>query len=316
VQIFEAALMFVMGLNMFGLFEISLPGSLQNRLASIGGLGVRGAFVIGFATGPIAAPCATAGLVGILDYVFRMRDVVGGGVALLFYSLGLGLPFFLVGAFSLGLPKPGVWMDRIKSVFGLVLFVLGLYYLRSLVPVFQHPPHAIPAHPGLYVALVVLGLGVGAIHLSLKSESRLEIGRKVAGIVLASLGAAWLVAYEPPSPTIAWQHDARNAAEQARSHHQPVLIDFGAYWCPDCNKLARETFTHPSVRRESARFIAIKVFPENAEQENEAVLALRESYGVRGLPTLLVFNSQGREVLRLTDFVPPERLVALLRAVD
>ncbi|MCA9603485.1 MAG: disulfide bond formation protein DsbD, partial [Myxococcales bacterium] len=52
------ALVFVaMALSMFGAFDLALPASLQNRLAQMGGVGWKGAFVLGFVSGLIAAPC-------------------------------------------------------------------------------------------------------------------------------------------------------------------------------------------------------------------------------------------------------------------
>ncbi len=305
--------MFAMALNMFGLFEVTLPASLQNRLAAVGGIGVKGAFLIGFATGPIAAPCATAGLVGILDYVFRQRDAVGGGTALFFYSLGLGLPFWLVGALSLGLPKPGAWMDRVKSAMGIVLVVLGLYYLRHLVPVFGTPPRFVPSRPLLYAAMVVAGIGLGAVHLSFGEGSSSQRVRKVLGIVIASVGAAWLIAWEPPVPTIAWGTNAHGAAALARSSRRPVIVDFGATWCPACEELGHRTFTDPSVRREMTRFTAIKV---DATESTPDIDAVQREHQVRGLPTVLVFDSSGREVVRVTEFVAAPRMVEMLRRIN
>lgn len=313
VQIFEAVLMAVMAANMFGLFEVSLPSSLQNRLAAIGGLGVKGAFAIGFATGPIAAPCATAGLVGILDYVFRQRDVVGGGVALYFYSLGLGLPFWLVGAASVGLPKPGVWMDRIKSVFGVVLTVMAFYYLRHLVPVFAHPPAWLPAKTWFFAALVVAGVALGAIHLSLKEGTGVERARKVAGVLVASIGAVWLIAYEPPAPAIAWATHVPTSLTRARAEGRPVLIDFGASWCVACEELLHKTFSEADVRREAGRFVTVKV---DASEPTPEIDALQARYQVRGLPTVILLDSQGREVTRVTEFVPAPRMLALMRGVN
>jgi thiol:disulfide interchange protein DsbD len=313
VQIFEAVLMAVMAANMFGLFEVSLPLELQNRLAAIGGLGVKGAFAIGFATGPIAAPCATAGLVGILDYVFRQRDVVGGGVALYFYSLGLGLPFWLVGAASVGLPKPGVWMDRIKSVFGVVLTVMAFYYLRHLVPVFAHPPAWLPAKTWFFAALVVAGVALGAIHLSLKEGTGVERARKVAGVLVASIGAVWLIAYEPPAPAIAWATHVPTALTRARAEGRPVLIDFGASWCVACEELLHKTFSEADVRREAGRFVTVKV---DASEPTPEIDALQARYQVRGLPTVILLDSQGREVTRVTEFVPPDQMLSMLRRVD
>ncbi len=311
VQIFEAALMFVMALNMFGLFEISLPPSLQNRLAAIGGLGLKGAFLIGFATGPIAAPCATAGLVGILDYVFQRHDVVGGSMFLYAYSLGLGLPFWLVGALSLGLPKPGVWMDRIKSVFGIGLLVLGFYYLRHLVPVLKNPPSAL-ARVWFFAALMVGGVAMGAVHLSLKDGSSSQRARKVVGSLAAALGAVWFVAYEPPAPTIRWETNLEASIVQARTAHRPVLVDFGAAWCAACEELLHQTFSVDDVRREAERFTAVKV---DATEPTPAIEALQTRYHVQGLPTVLLINSEGREVDRVTQFIPADQMLTRMRAV-
>lgn len=313
VQGFEALLMGGMALNMFGLFEISLPSGVQDRLSLVGGLGARGAFLIGFATGPVAAPCATAGLVGILDYVFQQRDVTGGGLALFSYSLGLGLPFWLVGSLSLGLPKPGLWMDRVKSVFGVILAVLALYYLRHIFPFLATPPWGLPTSAWFFGALVVAGLALGAVHLSLKDGTPGQRARKVLGVALAALGGVWLVAYEPPAPAIAWIEPTADLPALARQRRQPVLVDFGATWCAACEELLRHTFSDPAVRREARRFVTVRV---DATESTPALDALQARHRVRGLPTVLLFDTAGREVARVSEFVPAPRMLQLMRGVN
>jgi thiol:disulfide interchange protein DsbD len=325
VQLFEAALMFAMAASMFGLFEISLPGSVLNRLAAIGGLGLKGAYLIGLATGPIAAPCATAGLVGILDYVFRTRNAVGGGTALLVYSMGLGLPFWLVGTFSVGLPKPGRWMNHVKSVLGLVLVVVGFWYLRRAIPFLASPPRALPSPLWVAGAMAIVGLAIGAIHLQLKEGAWHERARKVIGIALASVGFVWLIGYEPPSTThtasgacgeIAWERDPNAAQQLARREGRPMVIDFGATWCPACEELAHITFRSPQVAcaASEGRFVSVKIYEDENPPANYD--QLRSQYNVRALPTVVVLDAHGREVARETQFVNAERMAALLHRAD
>lgn len=326
VQIFEAALMFAMAFSMFGAFNITLPAELQNRLASIGGMGLRGAFLIGLATGPIAAPCATAGLVGILDYVFRSQNVLAGGSALFAYSIGLGLPFWLVGTFAVALPKPGRWMDNVKNALGLVLVVVGLYYLRHLVPIFAAPPRTVPSMPWLFAALIVLGLALGAVHLSLKEGAWHQRIRKVAGIVIASLGAVWLVAYEPSAASVqsargtcsqlTWQRDPVTARQLAEREGRPMVLDFGATWCPACEELAHVTFRAPSVACAASelRFVTVKIYEDDERPANWE--DLQRQFNIRGLPTVIVLDGHGREIARETRFVPAEQMVNLLRRVE
>ncbi|MEZ4391840.1 MAG: cytochrome c biogenesis protein CcdA [Polyangiales bacterium] len=313
VQVFEAALMFTMAANMFGLFEISLPASVQTRLAEVGGIGVSGAFAIGVATGPIAAPCATAGLVAILDHVANQRSVAEGGLALYAYSIGLGLPFWLVGALSLGLPKPGVWMERIKGIFGLALVTIGLWYLRHLVPVLKDPPAFVPHATWFFGALFFAGVAIGAVHLSLKEGTPSQRARKVLGVALAALGAVWTVSWSPTPDSLTWRQDARAAVAQARADRRPVLIDFGAAWCAACEELKHQTFTDARVRREAARFTAVMV---DATEPTPEIDALQRDYRVRGLPTVILLDAQGREAARVTEFVPPDRMLTLLQRVN
>lgn len=325
VVLFEAALMFAMAASMFGVFEISLPGSVQNRLASMGGTGLGGAFLVGLAMGPIAAPCATAGLVGILDFIFQTKNAGVGALALFAYSVGLGLPFWLVGTFAVSLPKPGGWMNHVKNVLGLVLVIVGFYYLRRLVPFLREPPTRVPGAPYAYVALGLLGVALGAVHLSLKEGTGPERVRKVLGLAMAALGGVWFVSHEPAvagargasaCTAITWERNPDTALERARSQHRPVVLDFGATWCPACEELAHITFRAQDVAcaANELGFVTVKIYED--EQRPPNFDALYQQYGVRALPTVIVLDGGGHEVARETRFVPAEQMVRLLRRAE
>lgn len=105
-----SVLFVAMAFSMFGAFEFALPSSLTNRLATLGGIGPRGAFVLGLVSGLVASPCTGPVLTGILAFIAKTRSVALGAGSMAAFAIGLGLPFFLVGAFAVQLPKSGRWM--------------------------------------------------------------------------------------------------------------------------------------------------------------------------------------------------------------
>src|SRR5215831_8964883 len=182
-----AVFFFVMGLSMFGAFELALPIGLQGRLSRVGGRGFGGAFLMGLVGGIIAAPCTGPPLAAILAYVATTRDAAYGFVLLATYAVGIGLPFWALAGFSMSLPRGGAWMEWVKSVFGIALFVAALYYLKNVVPQLG----ALTGHTPRFLAamgvLVLLGLAAGAIHLSFHDAGLLRL-RKAAGVALATVG--------------------------------------------------------------------------------------------------------------------------------
>lgn len=315
----ESLLMFLMALSMFGLFDIQLPASLQTRLSTMGGLGVRGAFVVGLVLGPIAAPCATAPLAGILSYIFQTKSVFMGATSLYIYSLGLGLPFFLVGAFAMGLPKPGRWMNLVKGVLGFGLVVAGLWYLRNLISFIGHAPGA----HGATIAAVLAVVGfVTAMAFSMKSNNpNVEKVAKITGYSLSALGCVWLlvggsqVSSGHCSP-IQWQRELAPAVALARREHRPMMIDFGATWCRACEELAHQTLPTPQVSctLSEHNFVSVKLY-EN-EQNEDRFEAMQREWNVRSLPTVIILNADGREVGRVNEFIPADRMAAILRRVN
>jgi len=316
VNIAFAILFVALAASMFGAYELNLPPALQNKLADVGGIGFKGAFALGFVCAFIAAPCTGPALVGLLTYIGQSRDVVLGGAGMFMYAIGLGTLFWVVGTFAVGLPKSGRWMESIKSIFGVVMCVMALYYLRNVFPGLMDLFTRDSVLLGVAIALVVASIALGAIHLDFKEGTTAERIRKGIGVVGATAGGFLLVVWlilPPPGAHIEWREDFDSALAEARSSGTPFIVDFGASWCGACGELDRETFTDPRVVREGERFIAVHVDLSQRTPEEDALLA---SYDQRGLPLVVFHGSSGDEEHRVTQFIEPDEMLELMREVD
>jgi thiol:disulfide interchange protein DsbD len=314
VLVFVALVFFAMSLSMFGAFDFVLPSGLNNRMAQMGGIGYGGAFLLGLVSGLIAAPCTGPVLTGILLWIGKTKSAGLGAAAMFAFSLGLGLPFWLVGAFAVSLPKGGPWMVAVKSVFGIVLAVAALYFLKSGFPALAHLAKPSSTFAIAAAALLIAGLALGAVHLSFDGGTSTKV-RKTVGIVASVAGAFLIIGWaEAPRGTLTWEASESAARTRAGTEHRPMLVDFTAEWCGACKELSRITFADPKVMVEANRFIAVRVDATN--DDDPSVDAIKDHYGVVGLPTVIVLGSDGRERSRLTEFVPPDRFLDLIRGVD
>jgi thiol:disulfide interchange protein DsbD len=182
-----------MAASMFGAFEMALPSSLTNRLATVGGIGIRGAFVLGLVSALVAAPCTGPVLTGILVWIATSHRLVLGTGVMFSFALGLGAPFFLVGTFAVSLPKSGSWMLGVKWLFGVVLSVVALYFLRNVVGALQHVARPTPAFASVSAALLGVAVVLAWMHVASERKGAKHPERsktyKLVSIPLVDSGA-------------------------------------------------------------------------------------------------------------------------------
>jgi len=332
-----AVFLVVLATSMFGAFDLALPTGLATKLNNVGGGGIIGALLMGSVAGFLAAPCTGPVLTGVLAWVSRTQDPVVGGALLFTYALGIGVPFFLIGVFTVRLPKGGVWMEWVKSVFGIALLALAAAYLRDAFSGFGGLVTSAAGSLGrtgsiaLAATLAFAGVLLGAVHLSFK-EGRQWVGK---GLGVAALLVAFLVRMASPAiatgeggqgaSQLAWTltYDAHkaNSAEpfeaalaQAKHDCKPVMIDFFADWCAACKELDQHTYVAKEVVAESQRFVTIKV---DGTEDHDVLEGLYERFGIQGLPTVAFVDPTGKvlDSPRVTGFLPPEKFVKEMQKV-
>lgn len=302
-----STLMVGLALSSFGLYQLRPPAWLMYRISSSGG-GAAGALFMGLTMGIVAAPCVGPVVLGLLLFVGARQDVLLGFA--LFSALGLGMGFPYLGlALAAGsikaLPRSGEWLVWVEHVFGFLLLGMAVHFLTPLLPA----PAKAYALPGLLaVAAIYLGF-VDRSGLQQPSFGRLKKGIGTIALVLA-LWSAW-----PPAAqsAIEWQPFDPDSLARARQAGRPALVDFVADWCIPCHEMDAKTYTDAGVQQQANRFA---MFKADITRESEEMTVLTDSFSVRGVPTVILFDSKGNEVTRLVGFTAADEMLDAMRKVE
>ncbi len=133
------------------------------------------------------------------------------------------------------------------------------------------------------------------------------LGGQVRTALLVASGLACLLAGCPrSSPSSSGPAEGRGGpdwiilgvgAKTAATQAKPMMVDFYTGWCHWCKKLDKETYADPRVMEKAKSFVCVKV-----DGEDDPTSAAK--YNVEGYPTILLLDSSGRELHRVTDFKP------------
>jgi thiol:disulfide interchange protein DsbD len=274
-----AGVLVLMALSMFGYWEIRMPSVLMNRAGARSG--AAGAFGMGLFVGVVAAPCVGGFIVGLLAFVAARQDP-GLGLLLFFVlSLGLGLPYLFLGAFSRSLsrlPRAGAWMESVKKVFGWILLAMAAYFLRSVLPR--------PA--GQWLLPVVLFVGLVAILIR-GYGLRWPLRAGVAALFFA------IALFFVPRTLSGWQPYPTGGAAAAAGigRGRPAVIDFSAEWCLPCLELEKRTFSDARVQKALAGRDLFKA--DMTKIGSPEAVALAERFGILGVPTVIFLDGSGQE---------------------
>lgn len=314
VLIFIALVFVIFAAGMFGAFEIRMPAFL-NKLAGGSKQGMLGSLFMGLTVGIVAAPCIGPFVFSLLTYVAAQGDPYLGFLMFFVLSLGLGLPFLALGTFSglvNNLPRSGEWMIWVKKVFGVIMIGVAVYFISTLIP------------DAVYVALITAvamagGVWVGFLDKSKASFSGFKIVKPAIGALLILFGAwtsvsAW---QQASAPQMNWQPYSDALVELAKQESRPVLIDFYAEWCIPCKQIEKTLFSDPAVVKRSTAFLTLKA--DLTKDKSDEVKAIRQTYHVVGVPTVVLLDRRGNEFRRFTDELvkfKPEEFLEVMEAAE
>jgi len=308
VVIFIAGILVVLALGSFGYYQFRPPVFLM-RWAGGAAQGGVGALVMGLTMGVVAAPCVGPIVIGLLVFVGSRQDPLLGFLLFFVLALGMGAPYVVLAVAAgtiRNLPRSGDWLIWTERLFGCILLCLATYFVA---PLFPEPARAYLLPSAVALAAFYLGFlepaGRGVPYFTVVRLS----------VIVVLMGfAVWFVWPVKSGPAVLWEPGAVLRAEGDGNHgDRPLLIDFGAQWCIPCREMEHTTYIDPKVVREAVRFRMVKADLTLESDGNSGVV---EKYGVRGVPTVILFSSQGEERQRMVGYVGPSELLAAMQAVN
>ncbi|MCZ4340770.1 protein-disulfide reductase DsbD family protein [Sphingomonadaceae bacterium G21617-S1] len=295
-------------LNLAGLFELRAIG-LGEALTR--GQGATPAFWTGVLAALIATPCSGPFMAGAVGAALLLP---AAGAVAVFAGLGLGLalPFLAIGfvpALRRLLPKPGAWMERMRHILSVPMFLtaLGLAWVLGRQAGVDH------LVIGLGAALL-LGLALWWVGRRQASAKRYSWAPLLPVVAIA--GALILLAPMTNTPATAAAggdaggepfSEARLAALQAQ--RKPVFLYFTADWCLTCKVNEQAAIERPAVRRAFADS-GIAVMVGDWTNGDPAIGRFLEARGRSGVPLYLFYRRDG-QIETLPQVLTPGLLTGL-----
>jgi thiol:disulfide interchange protein DsbD len=305
VVIGVALVLAALATSMFGLWEIRVPQKLalagnKNRSGFIGSL------LMGFLVGFIAAPCIGPFVLSLLVYVGKLGNPFMGFLFFFVLSMGLGLPYVFLAAFSSAinkLPRSGEWMIGVKIIFGFILIGMAISTLEPIIPkeIFMY----------LYPLFIIFA-GIYLIAFDNKGKTAPAFTKiKLLLAIVAIIYGTWILKPESHEAKVDWAmlNSVESIESTIKSKNTPIMIDFYADWCAQCKELDKYTYTDKDVANLSKSFNTIKI---DLTKENKAI---SDKYNIKGLPVVLFMNEKGEEIkeLRVTGFLKPEEFIKKMK---
>jgi thiol:disulfide interchange protein DsbD len=310
VNILLAGIFVGLALNLFGFYEIIVPGSILTPLSNMSGKGgFVGTLLMGV-TFTLTSFTCTVPFVGALLVSTAQGDWKWPVVGMLGYSVAFALPFFLLALFPQALstlPKAGGWMVSIKVVMGFLELAAAIKFISNVDLVWGTQKLTRELFLSIWVAIAVVTAMYLLGKVRLPHEKQLDaigVPRMLfstaflalafflfTGLQGASLGE--LEAFLPPISSqpaggtssksggpgngeLDWSKDYDQALVAARASGRPIFIDFTGYACTNCRWMEKNIFPRPEVRAALERFERVQLYTDGQGPEYDKNRELQE----------------------------------------
>ncbi len=298
---------FIMALNMFGLFEFRTPGG-----SKLGSVELRDSFSGDFIGGVLATilstPCSAPFLGTALTFAFSESTTTIFGI---FFAIGLGLssPFLLTAFFPAlikFLPRPGMWMDHVKKILGLTLVLTTIWLLDVFSALTDSSLALLKINTGLVLIFFIFYM-----RAKMTKKIFFSIALLIPTIILIYQAQATIISYgesgsnmlndKNRSSEITWHKWSEEKMNNNMRINKLTFIDFTAKWCITCKvneKLVIDTDGFRKLMAENN----VELMLGDWTKRDPQIGSWLKSQGFVGVPAYFVINKKG-ELVKLGETI-------------
>ena len=296
--LFAGFLYLIFAIAMFGLFELTMPSNIQNKITNIlqnfkleNSFNV---FVLGLISSLILSPCVAPPLAAAILYIGQSNDLILGGGSLFFMSLGMSVPLLAIGISSIKIiPKPGPWMLNVKKLLGFILLAMSIYITRPLLSELVY-------FYSLFLILIIFSIYFIWFNRKTTRNTNLIltiISLTIISVIIFQTKPMWESPnHEPSQKFIPINNIIELKNYLTDTNKKPIMLDFYADWCVACLEYEKFTFNSPKVVSLLDKFELLQVDVTKNNKEHQILL---QEFNLFGPPGIIFFDSEGIEIKEL-----------------
>jgi len=322
-------LFFLIGLNLLGSFEFTAGATLANSRAAqaLDGDGVRGSFATGVLAAVVASPCTAPFMGAALGYAVTQSAPVA---LLVFAALGAGMaaPYLVLTlspALLRRLPRPGLWMERLRQFMAFPMFLTCVWLFWVLGQ--QTDMNAVA---WMLLAVVGLALVAWAWGLAQRGAPAYRWLAAAAAIAVALTALPLSRAANPAAPALAaapvagasagggaapadWAGWSPQVQQSALADGRAVFVDFTAAWCITCQANKRLVLGDERVVQAFARGNVLRLEADWTRRD-ETIARELTRFHRSGVPMYVLYDRRGTPHL-LPEILSTDGVLAALAAI-
>jgi thiol:disulfide interchange protein DsbD len=311
-----AFIIFIMSLNLFGLFEFRTPGG-----SKLGNVELRDTFTGDFFGGVLATilstPCSAPFLGTALTFAFSESLFTIFSI-FMFIGLGLASPFILTAFFPAlirFLPKPGMWMEHVKKFLGLTLVLTTLWLLDVFMALTESSTALLKINTALALVFFIIYMRSKItkniiISILFFIPTVLLFTQAIEKKPLVESQGSGLI-QDKQREGLPWQKWSEDKMKTLQDSKKLTFIDFTAKWCITCKvneKLVLDTKSFSNLVKERD----INLLLGDWTKRDPVIGKWLKSQGFVGVPAYFVINTQG-ELIKLGETITLGELKRVLK---